>query len=86
LEDKTESLHANSAGNFDASGNFVQTTTTAQTGDKAGWLELQSAFAQRFFLVSNIRYDAAMAVKVTERLWQIGDIVDVLEAWETAAL
>jgi hypothetical protein len=27
----------------------------------------------------------AMAAKVTERLWEIGDIVDVLEAWEAAA-
>ena len=26
----------------------------------------------------------AMAAKVTERLWEIGDIVDVLEAWEAA--
>jgi len=24
----------------------------------------------------------AMAAKVTERLWEIGDIIDVLEAWE----
>jgi hypothetical protein len=23
-----------------------------------------------------------MAAKVTERLWEMGDIVDVLEAWE----
>jgi hypothetical protein len=23
-----------------------------------------------------------MAAKVTERLWEIGDMVDVLEAWE----
>jgi hypothetical protein len=26
----------------------------------------------------------AMAAKVTERLWEIGDIVNVLEAWEAA--
>jgi hypothetical protein len=26
----------------------------------------------------------AMAAKVTERLWEIGDIVGVLEAWEAA--
>jgi len=25
-----------------------------------------------------------MAAKVTERLWEIGDIVDVLETWEAA--
>jgi len=24
-----------------------------------------------------------MAANVTKRLWEIGDIVDVLEAWET---
>jgi len=23
-----------------------------------------------------------MAAKVTKRLWEIGDVVDVLEAWE----
>jgi hypothetical protein len=26
----------------------------------------------------------AMAAGITERLWEIGDIVDVLEAWGTA--
>jgi hypothetical protein len=26
----------------------------------------------------------AMAAGVTSRLWEIGDIVNVLEAWETA--
>jgi len=25
-----------------------------------------------------------MAANVTKRLWEIGDIVDVLEAWEAA--
>lgn len=29
-----------------------------------------------------LRMTPAMAAKVTERLWEIGDIVDVLEAWE----
>jgi hypothetical protein len=29
-----------------------------------------------------LRTTPAMAAKVTERLWEIGDIVDVLEAWE----
>jgi vitamin B12 transporter len=57
LEDKTESLWTNSTGTFDASGYYTPTPTTAQIGDKAGWLELQSAFADRFFVVSNIRYD-----------------------------
>ncbi len=57
LEDKTESLWTNSTGAFNAFGAYTPTTTTAQTGDKAGWVELQSAFADRFFVVSNIRYD-----------------------------
>jgi hypothetical protein len=29
-----------------------------------------------------LRTTPAMAAKVTERLWEIGDIVDMLEAWE----
>jgi hypothetical protein len=29
-----------------------------------------------------LRTTAAVAATVTDRLWQIGDIVDVLEAWE----
>ena len=33
-----------------------------------------------------LRTSPAMAEKVTERLWEIGDIVDVLEAWEAANL
>jgi hypothetical protein len=32
-----------------------------------------------------LRTAPAMAAKVTERLWEIGDIVDVLEAWEASA-
>ena len=31
-----------------------------------------------------LRTTPAMAANVTNRLWEIGDIVDVLEAWETA--
>jgi len=57
LEDKTESLWTNSTGAFNAFGIYTPTTTTAQTGDKAGWVELQSAFADRFFVVSSVRYD-----------------------------
>src|SRR6266478_1613527 len=30
-----------------------------------------------------LRTTPAMAAKVTERLWEIGDIVDVFEAWES---
>jgi hypothetical protein len=29
-----------------------------------------------------LRTTPAMAAKVTKRHWEIGDIVDVLEAWE----
>jgi hypothetical protein len=31
-----------------------------------------------------LRMTPAMAAKVTERLWEMGDIVDVLGAWEAA--
>ena len=31
-----------------------------------------------------LRTTPAMAANVTKRLWEIGDIVDVLEAWEAA--
>ncbi len=57
LEDKAKSLWTNSTGAFNAFGTYTPMTTTAQTGDKAGWIELQSAFVDRFFAVSNIRYD-----------------------------
>jgi IS1 family transposase len=32
-----------------------------------------------------LRTTPAMAAKVTDRLWEVGDIVDVLEAWEASA-
>ena len=58
LEDQTESLRTDSTGTVDPiTFNFTQTTTTASTGNKAAYVELQSEFAKRFFLVSNIRYD-----------------------------
>jgi vitamin B12 transporter len=57
LEDKTESLRTDSTGAFNGAGVFTPFTTAAQTGDKAGWLELQSEFMDRLFIVSNIRYD-----------------------------
>jgi len=31
-----------------------------------------------------LRTTPAMAANVSKRLWEIGDIVDVLEAWEAA--
>jgi hypothetical protein len=33
-----------------------------------------------------VRTTPAMAAGVTKRLWEIGDIVDVLEAWENARM
>jgi hypothetical protein len=32
----------------------------------------------------SLRTTPAMAAKVTERLWEMSDVVDVLEAWETS--
>ena len=57
LERQTDRLRTNSTGMLDAFFNYTQTTTTASTGNKAGYIELQSEFAKRFFLVANIRYD-----------------------------
>lgn len=53
LEDQKESLRTDST----ATEPGVQTTTTASTGNKAAYVELQSEFNKRFFFVSNIRYD-----------------------------
>ena len=33
-----------------------------------------------------LRTTPAMAAKVTERLWEMGDIVNVLEAWEQQSI
>jgi len=53
LEAEHQSLRTDST----ATAAGVQTLTTANTGNKATWIELQSQFAERFFLVSNLRYD-----------------------------
>jgi vitamin B12 transporter len=53
LEDETESLRTNSTAAIDG----TPITTTANTGNKAGYVELQSEFSKRFFIVSNIRED-----------------------------
>ena len=53
LEDQRDSLRTDST--FTALGQ--QFTTNESTGNKAAWAELQSNFYDRFFLVSNIRYD-----------------------------
>ncbi len=58
LERQTESLRTDTTGTTDAPyGNYTQMTTTANTGNRAGYAELQSEFSKRIFLVSNIRYD-----------------------------
>jgi hypothetical protein len=35
-------------------------------------------------IYQTLRTTPAMAAGVTKRLWEMGDIVDVLEAWETS--
>jgi vitamin B12 transporter len=57
LEHQRDSLDTNSTGVIDPFFNFTQTNTTAAIINKAGYLELQSNIADRFFLVSNIRED-----------------------------
>jgi len=57
LEGKRETLWTNSTGAFDSAGVYMPTTTSAAMDDKAGWVELRSAFADRFFVTSNVRYD-----------------------------
>ena len=42
-----------------------------------GFTRLTNAFSKK-----TLRTTPAMAANVTKRLWEIGDIVDVLEAWE----
>jgi hypothetical protein len=47
--------------------------------------DVQVNFAYNFVRIhKTLRTTPAMAAKVTKRLWEIGDVVDVLEAWERA--
>lgn len=57
LEKQADSLRTDSTGTIDPFFNFIQSTTDAHTGNKAGYVELQSNFSDRVFLVSNVRYD-----------------------------
>lgn len=57
LERQNDSIHTDSVGDYDLSGAYQQKNTKAFTGDSAGFVELQSAFTDNVFLVSNIRYD-----------------------------
>ncbi len=55
-----------------------QFTTTASNGNQAGYVELQSAFAKRFFLVSNIRYDDNESFG-PHTTWRVAPAVDIYE-------
>jgi vitamin B12 transporter len=57
-EDQNETLRTNSSDVEDAFGNATFFETSAERRNDAGWLELQNQITQRFFIVSNIRYDA----------------------------
>ena len=57
LEHQKETLRTDSTGTVDAGFNFTQTTTRANTGNKAGFIELQSEFDKRFYVASNVRFD-----------------------------
>jgi hypothetical protein len=62
-------------------------TLRRSTGSEHAKLSLLDFFEQGFVapVINNISLAAstrAMAAKVTERVWEIDDIVDVLEAWE----
>ncbi|MEJ2378670.1 MAG: TonB-dependent receptor [Pseudolabrys sp.] len=56
LQHETQKLRTDSTGSV-IGGVFVPVETYAQNTNKAAYAELQSDFAERFFLVSNIRYD-----------------------------
>lgn len=58
LEDETQSLRTDSTANLDPITFLpIPTTTNASTGNKAAYIELQSEFSKRLYLVSNIRLD-----------------------------
>jgi vitamin B12 transporter len=57
-EDQNETLRTNSSNVEDAAFNATFFETSAERRNDAGWLELQNQITQRFFIVSNIRYDA----------------------------
>ncbi|HEY6026233.1 MAG TPA: TonB-dependent receptor [Pseudolabrys sp.] len=57
LERERQSLRTDSTGTVDGGFNYTQTTTTANTGNKAAYAELQSEFGKRVFLAANVRGD-----------------------------
>ncbi len=56
LEHERQSLRTDSTGAV-IGGTFVQTLTTAANTNRAAFVELKNDFAERVFLVSNVRYD-----------------------------
>jgi vitamin B12 transporter len=57
LEDERDTLRTDSTAVLDSAFNPVQTTTSAETGNKAGYIELQSQVTDWFAFAANIRYD-----------------------------
>jgi hypothetical protein len=58
-----------------------------KAGSKGGHAHSVALFAMYYNFVrihKTLRTAPAMAARVTDRLWEIGDIVNVLEAWEAA--
>jgi hypothetical protein len=73
--------------------------STPEAASEAGWIALDRIRAVKKLdrsaqtsprscatvrIHKTLRTTPAMAARVTERLWEIGDIVNVLEAWEAA--
>ena len=56
-----------------------KSTGSAQSQAKRALFALYYNFVR---IHKTLRTTPAMAANVTKRLWEIGDIVDVLEAWE----
>ena len=48
------------------------------------WWALFALYRNFVRIHKTLRTTPAMAAGVTKRLWEIGDIVDVLEAWEAS--
>ena len=48
-------------------------------GAKPAWTWYNTAWID-----SSIRMSPAMAARLTERLWDIGDIIKLIEEWEAA--
>lgn len=73
LEHQKDSLSTDSTGTVDGGFNFTQTTTTARNINRAGYVELQSEFSKRFFIVANIRQDRNETFG-THTTWRIAPV------------